>query len=227
MEPNENKEPKVDPIDEIVAKINKTVESKLDVQMDAVQKKLDSMKTPEPKEPEPKMEWDEDDDDDGYVTMKGLKTVIERTLEEAQKSSKNITQQALSESINKSAMDDKAFNDFPELNQHSQRYDGEFASAVTNEIGNRVGRGRSRDDVDLLYDAAATVRATNPKFAQNLLDKVKEEQRVNANLQAGFNAGGGKKVVTSKPTDYQRAFADRVGLTQEKLEAHLKKQVKK
>lgn len=218
-------ETKVDPIDEIVAKINKTVESKLDVQMDAVQKKLDSIKVPEQKEPEP-MAWDEDDED-GYVTMKGLKTVIERTLAEAQKSSKNITQEALSASIQKVTMDDRAFSDFPQLNQHSQHYDGEFVAAVTSEIGNRVDRGRSREDIDLLYDAAATVKSTNPKFAQNLLDKVKEEQRVNANLQASFNAGGVKKQSSSKPTEFQIDFAKRVGLTQEKLEAHLKKQPKK
>jgi hypothetical protein len=119
-------------------------------------------------------------------------------------------------------MDAKAFTDFPMLSRQSQLYDKEFEDAVRNEVARRVKRGRSQEDTDLLYDAAATVKATSPKWAFDVHKKVLEEQRKFNNQEGHFSGPSKTRVLTGKPNEHQIELARKVGLSTARLEKHIK-----
>lgn len=108
------------------------------------------------------------------------------------------------------------------LDPSSAQYDTGFVGAVEAEIDNRLKRGKSAKDIDFLYDSAAVVKATNPKWARKLEEQAHEQQRQYNNSQNNFAIRGKSKADSWKPNAKQVEFGSKLGLSKESLERHFK-----
>jgi len=203
--PDENVEKKegVD-IAEALAAIEKTVSAKLDAGMSNLEKKLVK---PEEKEEEP---WEPESDDDTPLTRKEAAALFQKAKKENETANEVKTK--------KQMMDSRAMQEFPELNQASPHFMKKFHDEVSKEISQRVSRGRSADDVDLVYDCTAAVAARgNREGWLNQREKIQREAARRNATEDNFDGAGRGAQTSSEPSEEQTRFASTVGLTKEKL----------
>ena len=221
-----NKEPKKDAgID--FEKLAASIDEKIKGRFDGLSKKLDE-KLPSKKEEEFKWPHEIDQDDEDAPVTKGqlkssLEGIVTKLLEKSEKNSFDITNQLLSQRENRLQRDSEAITKFPMLNPKSESYDKDFEGEVEKEIDKRIKRGRSRDDIDLLYDAAASVKATNVKFSRAIEEKISDENRRYNNQESQFGVRGKSSQNSGKPTDAQIELANKFGMSKDNLEKYMKR----
>lgn len=213
-------ETKDNPIKEIVDSLNSSMAPKLDTMLNEMKQKLETMVPPKQEVSEPVVQ--DDGDDDTILTKKDLKAFAEKLLERTDRRMADVVSQSFAAKSEKDLRDVQAFKDFPMIDNNSAYFDSEFSQAVRAEAKRRIDRGRKADDPDLVYDAAATVKAINPKWAMTQYQKAIDEQRELNNQQSMFGIKGNSSTSAKKPSEYQLDIAKRVGISPEKLEKRMK-----
>ena len=212
-------------LDEIVSEIDQKFQTRLSEQENKIQEKLNSLKEKTVTE----SSWGaESDDEDVFITKKELKKIVGDLKNETQKEFPKVAEKILETKLEqknvKTSRDTQAFKDFPALNQESKEYSPEFFTLVKKEIDGRISRGRSEDDPDLIYDCAAIVQATNPKFAYKLQDLARQETRVRDNEEGNFNIRKRSTNDVEQPSERQIELAKKFNLTEADLKKHFARQ---
>ena len=218
-ETTENKE-----ID-IISEIDKKFQSRMSEQEIKIAEKIASLSSKGKDEKEGKSEselYGESEDDGDFITKKDLKKVIGSVLNEAEKKTEKILETKLNHRTEKSSRDSEAFQSFPMLNPQSPHYNREFTAAVKQELDSRVARGKSNDDPDLIYDCAAVVKATNPKWSKNIDEEVREQTRQLDNREGGFVVRKGSGESPATPNARQLELAKAWGVSEKDLKEHMK-----
>ena len=217
---NENKEK---PITEYFEEFDQKLQSRLNDQESKINEKINSLKSPQ-KESDPEPDWSTAaGDDEEIVTKKDLKKILNESRNEFKKDAEKVIKSTLTTVSTKANRDQQAFEDFPVLNPKSKSYNHDFYSAVKKEINDRISRGRSAEDPDLIYDCAATVKATNPKFTRSIDEQARDQARQMDNLEANFSVRGGSTQTTFTPSARQVELGKNMGMSEEFLKEHFKK----
>jgi hypothetical protein len=108
------------------------------------------------------------------------------------------------------------------LNAESSHYNSEFKNAVKKEMDERIERGRSVDDPDLIFDCAAIVKATNPRFAQSLEEQANNEVRRKNNGESGFTVRKVGTETVGTPNARQLELAKKWNMPEDFLKQHMK-----
>lgn len=166
---------------------------------------------------------EEDAEDDGFVTKKDLKKVTKVIFEEATKKSKENAEKVFEQKQSRYQRDEQTAQDFPMLNKASKEFSEDFYREVEAEVSNKIKKGRSEEDPDLIYDAAAVVEKKwirDGKYApKNIVEKANQMANYR---EDNFNFSPTQSS-TSGPNEAQIALANRLGLSKEKLAQHMKK----
>jgi hypothetical protein len=212
-------------VDELISQVTSKVQDKLDTTLSKVNEKVDSLKVEEKEETWP-LTTDESDED-GYVSQAQVKKMLAQQKKEleqiAAKTSAKVVDNTLNEQKVRRTRDEEALTSFPMLNKYSPHYDQGFVNAVETEMSARIDRGRAKEDVDLLYDSAAVVKATSTKWNKTMDEQATEQTRKFNNAQGDFSVKGKSKADSWRPTAGQLRFADKLGLTKDQLEKHFKR----
>jgi len=230
MENGGTEETKDNPIDKIVSSIEARVGEKLTGHFGSLEEKLEALRAQEQAQKKDQSDDDDvswgDDDDDEPLTKKELKDILLKYKDDFGKQTAQLIESTFNEKKKVAERDIEAFTDFPMLNKQSKYYDQDFEVEVRKEIDRRVKRGRKRNDLDLLYDSAATVKAKSPRWHKTIEEKAVDENRRYNNQEGGFSLKGKKQIDQSKPNENQIEFAKRMGLSKERLEEIMKKRAK-
>lgn len=214
-------------LDALVNSINTKVDATLAGITSKMDTKINSMAT---KPVEKVKEETFDDlfgDEDDSVSREDLKKVIPAMVNKAAEIAAKNTQKIMTENTVKNNRDFEAIRDFPMLNKTHDSYSPEFEAEVGKEIARRKQSGRSENDPDLVYDAAAVVKAINPKWHKEETKKIQEENRRFNNNQNNFSVkGGGTQTDNSKPTEDQYALGMSFGMSKDALDKQFKRQAK-
>lgn len=196
--------------------LREEIDTKLNDNYSKLDKKLDSLK------PDPSPEDDDDLDDELVVSKKDLKEMVAKELKGVTGSIKDTISESLSESSRKSQLDEKAFSDFPMLNNKTSAFSQEFASEVTKEMKQRVSDGDNTENPRLVYDAAASVYARSSKYQQLKRDFVENYNRQQNNREASFEFSTKTTPQQTTASDAQLNLAKKLGLDPEKVKEHFK-----
>ena len=211
LEKEEKETPTIDP-KALAESISKSVEDKVLPSISALESKLAKK---EAKEEELDLGDDDDDEDDAFVSKKDLKEFFKKMQKEVTDTSRRVTGEVLNEKNVKASRDQEAFKEFPMLDTGSSQYNPEFAKAVKEEIKAKLSRGRSQEDPDLIYDSAAAVKATSPKFWKSSDELAQDEARRLNNKEGSFDVRGKGKNDRNAPTARQLEYAKKLGLSTE------------
>lgn len=210
---------------DIIAELDSKFQSRLKEHESTIAEKISSLKEKPKGEEESEPKWDaESGDDDEFITKKDIKKFIGGVANEVKKETKKEIVSELNHRGMKANRDSEAFSRFPMLNPESQNYSAEFTAAVKKELDARVARGRSVEDPDLIYDCAASIKATNPRWSKTMDEEVTEQVRRADNAANSFNVRQGNKESTGTPSARQLELAKSFGLSEDSLKNHLKKQ---
>ncbi len=209
----------------------KSLESKIDEKVgannqrfDSLEQKLDDIKTIQthPQTPQTPAETpSEEEDDDDPMSKKEVKKKISEIKSEVIKEAKKIASETYETNSNKRNLDEKAFKDYPMMNQQSDSFDPEFLNDIKAEIRSRKEGGDDADRSSFINDVAATVYSKWNRDGKIVSQKDAEEenQRLN-NQDSSFNVKGRRDVKTGKPNASQYEFAEKMGLEKETFDKY-------
>lgn len=211
-------------VNALVESINTGVSSKIDEKLEGIKKEIKNIQGPDRdkklnEKPDYKFLFEEDEEDSNkeseYISKKDLPKILEAMKQEAAKSAN----QAVSDRSAKDQMDMKAIQDFPMLSRSSASFDPDFFKEVEKEINRKVSNGRNSSDPDLVYDAAAVVKASNPRF-QASMDAVAKAQYNSQNTRNSefFVSGSTKNQDPGKFDAQQMEYASRLGMDSKRVE---------
>lgn len=218
-----DKKPTVD-----IEALTKSIDDKIKSGLDGFSSKLDEKLAGQKKEQKDVLDdfkWpheDDEDTEDKPITKGELKDVVKGVLAESDKRTEKFLTKHSTEQSARTQRDQQALTAFPMLNNQSPYYDKDFEDAVQKEMNERVKRGRKGDDIDLLFDSAAAIKATSAKWAKPISEKVNDENRQFNNQQAQFGVRGKVGNQSKKPNEEQIELARKMGLSKEKLEKYWK-----
>ena len=217
-----------DSFDEAIDNINKSLNeqfAKQNEKFDDIDKKIDDIK------PEKEPKWfkeDETEEENSYITKKDLKSfaklLSEKVLEKSKETSKETLNEVMTQNMNKNKRDVEALQEYPMLAKGNPSFDAAFHKEVGDEMNNRIKRGITPDNEDLLYDSASSVLAKWAKQGKYVAKKmVDDETRRLNNADDNFSFSGSIKPNLFKPTQRQFELAAKVGLSKEALLQHFEK----
>ena len=160
------------------------------------------------------------DGDEEFISKKDLPQVVDKIAAKVSET----TDAKLQEDRKKQQRDAQAMNDFPELNAQHPAFNRKFYDEVSREIDERVKRGRSAKDLDLIYDSAAAIAARGQREGWYVPKTRAEMERKAANAREdSFSVSGKRDVSGTQPTDEQMKLAEKWGMTKEKFSQHFGK----
>ena len=228
IDENTKNNSKEKPISDMFNEFDEKLQSRLLEQESKIAEKINSLSKSSVSSSQKSQTEDEiwnaaSDDDEEIITKKDLKKYLSDFENKAQKLAETLVETKLAEVTTKAGRDQQAFMEFPLLNPQSSSFSKEFTEAVKKEIDTKLSRGRSKDDPDLIYDCAAIVKATNPKFMKNIDDQVREQDRVYGNTMAGFTVKGTSSKDSNTPNARQIELGRNMGIDEKFLKDHFKK----
>ncbi len=199
-------------------KISQTVATGMSTLEDSLTTKLTTKK-----DDDKMYDWGTGDDDDETISKKDLPKIIS----EVTKNVNSETKKTLEEKTKKSERDCEAMSDFPAQNKRGDRFNKRFYDEVNKEINHRVRRGRSSEDIDLIYDASAAVAVRGQREGWYAPEEYAKQTNVQRNARGDSFSVTGRPTEKSGPTEGQLTFAAKAGLSKEALAKQLERMKKK
>ena len=231
-EKKEEKKGEID-ISEITSKVSDEVSSKVAVQLEELSKKIDSKKE---EKDESDFSWLEEDmeekEEKKESTIKAstlekfaekLLGSVRHELDKYREESSRLVDRKIDAKESVKSINIATLRDFPMLNPNSPEHDKEFVDLVRSEINARVARGRSEQDPDLIYDAAAGVKARSNKWNTSQKEEAEKEVRRANNRDASFQIRGSGKQDKTTLSAYQLQLARESGLKDDRMKELFKK----
>ena len=172
-------------------------------------------------EPEKKTE------DEKPVSRSELKRVTEEAIKKATETATKVADERTELRAQRQNRDMEVMGLFPELNQGNPEFNKKFYDAVGEDMRRRIKGGRAPEDMDLLYDSAATVAIKGRKegWLKTPLDAERSlDER--ARRSESFQVRKTAPQDNDKPSDRQIELAKKLGLPQERLASHWAKTTK-